>query len=490
MKTLVESEINMSKEEQQLKIRKGSAFVHLLKPCVLGDGIEHVSAAEKDKYQKLVKKAILDRQNSFVKFVPASGAATRMFKHLSNSEPESELLQEFIEKLDRFAFWPQLRKLLQDRGFENLSAPFEFTSQQKAIVLRLLLDQEGMNLGNLPKALVPFHRFEAAVKTPIEEHVEEAVLIAGEHCSLHFTISVEHEQLFLHQKKKVLNKYPNVQIDYSFQDPNTNTLALNERDEVIYEKGEIKTFPAGHGALLQNLQSLSDYDVILIKNIDNIVHSSYLEEVSKEYNTLIGKLIGTRDWLYRAQEMVESGLDDEDLKKMAIEYSNLFGRQPNSTTENLREWLKINLNRPLRVCGMVKNEGKAGGGPFWVETVDSKTNEVFRSVQIIEKVQIDENSAKQNAILKNATHFNPVHIACSLKNYKGEEYNLSEFIDESGYLVTNKTKNGLSYKGLELPGLWNGAMAFWNTVFIEMPLTSFNPVKTVNDLLQPMHQVK
>lgn len=456
-------------EEYISKIQSGPKPIQLQRACVIGDGIIVIDKEEKMRLIKAYSQLITGKKISG--FIPASGAATRMFKHLYTPENNKELVHEFIHNLEQFAFYDELKKKL----------PFLDVATRDEIIEKVL-DSQGLNYGRLPKALIDFHRYEEGVRKSIDEQLVEGVsYVSGNGVSsFHFTISPEHQELVHERLEALRNSYEkqlNTKFDFSFstQQKSTDTISLDENNEVLTDdQGALIFRPGGHGALIHNLNKINS-DVVFIKNIDNITIQNYHEEVVSYKKMLGAYLIQLQNTVF---EMLHE-LDNENASNARLEEMSSF------LTNNLNQTVLPNkadivktLNRPIRVCGMVKNEGKAGGGPFWVKN----------TVQIVESAQMDSNNPKTQEIVSGATHFNPVDLVCGLKNYKGEKFDLLEFVDDETFFVSSKTYGEKNIKVLEHPGLWNGAMAHWLTVFVEVPVSTFHPVKTVNDLLQPAHR--
>jgi len=348
-----------------------------------------------------------------------------------------------------------------------------------------------------PKGLLPFHDYVDFAATPFEEHLKESALYAqtnGE-AKLHFTISEQHKQMFLSEYETIKDRVKkatniNYTIAYSYQKSATDTLAVDMNNEPFRNAdGTLLFRPGGHGALIENLND-QDADIIFVKNIDNVVVPKNVKELSDSKKILTAVLLKVQHKAFKFAEYLEitTPTDEEvfKIKKFLEEHLNVrFIASFN--TYSLQEKIKVlkdKINRPIRICGMVKNEGEPGGGPFWIRDTSGRI-----SLQIVETAQIDMKNKAQASIVKNATHFNPVDLVCGVKNYKGEKFNLLNYINPKQGFITEKTKEGRALKALELPGLWNGAMAYWNTIFVEVPLVTFNPVKTVNDLLKTSHQV-
>ena len=358
--------------------------------------------------------------------------------------------------------------------------------ERNYLLIKTMLSKEHFDFANKPKGVLPFHQKEDKIVTPIEEHIKESVFyqIPNRKAKIHFTVSPEHQSSF----EEIIRQHENVDITFSFQQETTDTLAVNNDNTPFRnDRGELVFRPGGHGALIENLNQLSS-DIIFIKNIDNVSQNHIVDIV--KYKKLLGGI------LFKLQQQIFTFLQELESESVSIEKINeikAFAQRqlhiifPNDFEMYKKsfqiQYLFNELNRPIRVCGMVKNEGEPGGGPFWVKDENGKI-----SLQIIETSQIDLTNEKQVQIVNEATHFNPVDLVCGVKNYKGEKFDLTQFVDENTGFIVSKNKNGKPYKAYELPGLWNGAMANWLTLFVEVPLVTFNPVKTVNDLLKPAHQ--
>lgn len=507
LETLHKKGIDQKMLEIQLEFfKEGIKPIHLLRPATIDDGILSLSKDEAIKFASIYqkKKPLID----ILKFVPASGAATRMFKSLfafkENFDPQKQTfaqyiekhnasdVQEFFDNLSLFAFYPTLQEHLSKSvtDFEQQSP-----DAQKHKIASLLLEEAPFAYANQPKGLLPFHKHSEKVVTAFEEHFREAVMYAsqGEVAHIHFTIAEQHTDAFLKelaQIRPVLEKRYKIQFDITFscQKPSTDTIAVTEDNQYFRDENNQLLFrPAGHGALLKNLNEMHS-DIIFIKNIDNVVVKNYTDETIFYKEVLAGKLEEVRSKIHKILRRIAK----EDIRKKEVAKILDFLAEVNIqvpdyiykfTKKHALDYIQQMLNKPIRVCGMVKNEGEPGGGPFWVQ--DPKGNV---SLQIVESAQVDMKNPQQNQILKSATHFNPVDLVCCIKNYKGEIFNLEQYSDPNQGFISEKTYQGRKLKALELPGLWNGAMAHWLTIFVEVPLITFNPVKTINDLLKKTHQ--
>jgi len=485
----------------------GFPYVTLVKPAAPGDGMLVFPPDRQQKYishfeEKLpVLKA--------VKFVPASGAASRMFKNLFefreklkagadfdkmiSSDPGFNSVQHLIKCIHQFAFFDDLIKVMA----ADSVIPFRMNARDACeSIIHYILDPEGLNYANLPKALLKFHLYPGGARTAAEEHLVEAAAYTKDrhlNARIHFTISPEHLGKFRDLLKEVTESYESaldVKFDISFskQNPSTDTLAVDTDNRPFRNSdGSLLFRPGGHGALLENLNEI-DADLIFIKNIDNIVPDRLKEETIRYKKILGGYLVSLKAtidrYLRRIEEDSASGMELQEMRQFAKD--SLFIDIPDDLSMAAptvqRQTLFSLLNRPLRVCGMVKNEGEPGGGPFWVK---DPRNSV--SLQIVESSQINPADPAQKEILASATHFNPVDLVCSTRDFRGNTFNLKEFVDENTGFISLKSSGGRALKAQELPGLWNGAMAGWITIFVEVPVITFNPVKTVNDLLRSEH---
>ncbi|GLB48429.1 DUF4301 family protein [Neptunitalea lumnitzerae] len=502
--------IPASKIEEQLDIfEEGIPFVTLVAPATYENGIHKIS----DENRAAFVKEFEGRMNelSLLKFVPASGAASRMFKSvfkfINEYDPEKETFNSYVNRekafdmntffigVEKFPFYKEVAESLLEKipNFEDLSDDY-----QKYHFVRELLLEEGFNFGSYPKGALPFHRYKTHPSTAFEEHLYEAALYATSNglAKLHLTIAEEHRSKFEDEYEKVrvhVESKTNVKFDisFSYQKKSTDTIAVDmDNNPFREEDGTILFRPGGHGALIENLNDV-EADIIFIKNIDNVVVMRYKHTLAEYKKMLAGMLLKIQQKAFEYRSLLDEPLvysNDIEMIKIFLEEKLSISITPHFKKYKeiyQIEYLKEILDRPIRICGMVKNEGEPGGGPFWVKGEDACI-----SLQIIESAQIDMSSKSQRNILQKSTHFNPVDIVCSVRNYKGEKYDLRKFVDPKQGFITQKTREGKDLKALELPGLWNGAMANWNTIFVEVPLSTFNPVKTVIDLLKPAHQVK
>ncbi|SFS77082.1 protein of unknown function [Zhouia amylolytica] len=508
-KQIADHGISLEKIENQLEtFKEGIPFVNMISSAVIGNGIRRCTNQEKEDYISTFEA----RKEGFklLKFVPASGAATRMFKELfkflKEFHPHEESINAYVNRtnasmvstffigMEKFPFYDEVMHSLKTKH-----ADYNLLSDdiQKYYFVKEMLLENGLNYGGYPKGLLPFHKYTAETMTAFEEHLYEAALYAtsnGE-AYLHFTISEDHANKFdkeFDRIEKKVEKETGVSfiISFSYQKKSTDTIAVDMQDKPFRESDNTLLFrPAGHGALIENLNE-QEGDVLFVKNIDNVVVARLRSEIAAYKKMLAGMLFDIQETAFSYRR----ALDKESVDEVLInEIKDFIAKELNVVVKpdfyKFKEvyqvaYLKEKLDRPIRICGMVKNEGEPGGGPFWIKDEDGNV-----SLQIIESAQMDVSNSKQRGILKTATHFNPVDLVCGVKNYVGEKYDLSKFTNPRQGFITEKTKNGKALKAMELPGLWNGGMANWNTVFVEVPLITFNPVKTVNDLLKPPHQV-
>ncbi len=502
VKQFEEKGISREKVFAQIEtFKEGIPFVNLKKAAVVGDGILRFSDVEEKDLISYFENA--SQGLNLLKFVPASGAASRMFKAMFNFieeyDPSKETLDAYFEQSGDKAvkqFLEGKEKLpFHDLIMSKVSEKAVSEDEKAYLFVNEMLSENGLNYGFYPKGLLPFHKYGPESATPFEEHLKEAAFYAKSEgkANLHFTISVQHNEMFNDEQDKVGPKISSstdtvFTVSYSNQKPSTDTIAVDlDNKPFKKEDGKILFRPGGHGALIENLNE-QDADIIFIKNIDNVVVDKNLKEVGNSKKMLAGVLLRVQKQAFENASSLEAGVSHGQVNKIKtflenelnVRFSEKFGQM---SFEEQVFALKEKINRPIRVCGMVKNEGEPGGGPFWIESLEGDV-----SLQIIESAQIDLSNPQQADQLKNATHFNPVDIICGVRNHRGEKYDLLKFVDHKQGFITGKTQAGKELKALELPGLWNGGMAFWNTLFVEVPLVTFNPVKTVNDLLKSSHQ--
>ena len=493
-KGISEEKLNKQLEE----FETGFPFLKLEAAAAVGHGIMAPDEEEREAYVQ-AWDAYKAQGKNIVKFVPASGAASRMFKNMfaflsaDYTEPTTDFEKQYFDNIKKFAFREALCekcRLNDGKRIKELIADGNY----KAVVANML-EPKGLNYGQLPKGLLLFHNYEDGPRTPMEEHLVEAALYASSkgEANVHFTVSHDHLELFkakVSEKVETFAKKYGVKYNISFseQKPSTDTVAVNP-DNTLFrnEDGSMLFRPGGHGALIENLNDI-DADVVFIKNIDNVVPDRLKDETVMYKQLIAGVLVTLQKKAFAYLEKLEKGEYTHEYLEEIIRFvqRDLCCRKADIKEledADLVIYLKKKLNRPMRVCGVVKNVGEPGGGPFLTYNQDGTV-----SLQILESSQIDKTNEEYQKMFTEGTHFNPVDLVCAVKDYKGQPFNLPDFVDKSTGFISSKSKNGKELKALELPGLWNGAMSDWNTVFVEVPLATFNPVKTVNDLLREQHQ--
>ena len=486
--------------EQLACFEKGFPFLKLSAAASVENG-GIMRADEKGCEQYLAAwDAYKAGDKKIVKFVPASGAASRMFKNMFEflgaeyDKPTTDFEKKFFDHIHDFAFYNDLNAACLDNTGKNINALLS-EHNYKAVVSNLL-ESAGLNYGALPKGLLKFHRYADGVRTPLEEHLVEGALYAagktGE-VNVHFTVSTEHRALF---EKLVAAKAAEYEakygttyhISFSEQKPSTDTGPADMENKPFRDKdGKLLFRPGGHGALIENLNDL-DADIVFIKNIDNVVPDRLKADTVTYKKLLAGVLVTLQKQAFEYLELLDGGHYSHEQLETIIRFVQQQLRCRRTDLKELEDadlviYLRKKLNRPMRVCGMVKNVGEPGGGPFLAYNPDGTI-----SLQILESSQIDMNDPEKKAMFEKGTHFNPVDLVCAVRDYKGNKFNLLKHVDKATGFISYKSKNGKDLKALELPGLWNGSMSDWNTVFVEVPLSTFNPVKTVNDLLREQHQ--
>lgn len=486
---LAKKGITEDKLNAQLECFKtGFPWLKLAGAASPGKGIMTPDKEEKDTYLNAWTD-YLNGDGKVLKFVPASGAASRMFKnlfeYLDNGEKTS-FIQKFEDGIEHFAFIDDLKAAIAKNGGDS--------SVKTAIAT--LLGDNGLSYGKLPKGLLKFHKYDDGARTPVEEHLVEGALYAGGktgNVHVHFTVSPEHRSLFEALVANVAPKYEaqfgvKYSVSFSEQKSSTDTVAANPDNTPFRGKdGKILFRPGGHGALIENLNDL-DADIIFIKNIDNVVPDRLKPETTEYKKLIAGVLVSKQAKAFKYLQLLDSGVYTHEQLEEIIRFlqNDLSCRNPelkNLEDAELAIYLHKKLNRPMRICGMVKNVGEPGGGPFLAYNNDGTI-----SLQILESSQIDTANEEYMKMFQNGTHFNPVDLVCAVKDYKGNKFDLKKYVDHKTGFISNKSKDGKELKALELPGLWNGSMSDWNTIFVEVPLATFNPVKTVNDLLREQHQ--
>ena len=479
--------------ETQLKqFETGFPFLKLEAAAAVGNGIIAPNEEERQKYVAAWQQYKAEGKR-IVKFVPASGAASRMFKNMfafvdaDYDTPTTDFEKKYFDQIEKFAFYDALDAVCrknEGKGIKELMAEGKY----KAVAAQML-KPEGLNYGQLPKGLLLFHKYDEGARTPMEEHLVEGALYAASNgeAHVHFTVSHEHIEFF---KQKVAEKADlfakkygiSYDITFSEQKPSTDTVAANPDNTPFRNDDNSLLFrPGGHGALIENLNEI-EADVIFIKNIDNVVPDRLKPETVEWKQVIAGVLVTLQAKAFAYLRTLDAGASEEQLKEIAQFVENeLCCRAKGQTVD--AAYLYKKLNRPMRVCGVVKNVGEPGGGPFLTYNQDGTV-----SPQILESSQIDTKNEEYMKMFTQGTHFNPVDLVCAVKDYKGQPFNLPEFVDKTTGFISSKSKSGKELKALELPGLWNGAMSDWSTIFVEVPLGTFNPVKTVNDLLREQHQ--
>lgn len=506
LKNFKRRDVKPEEIERQLKnFKQGFDYVNLSEPATVDNGIFHIEPEEEEllleQYEDAGKKC------EILKMVPASGSATRMFKDLftfmdtyKGTEEEflefvqsksSGTMHEFFEKMDELPFYNRLSAVMWNDGkdIEKLIAKREYIE-----ILKYILTDKGLNYGNTPKGLVDFHIYRDFVRTAFDEHIVEGALYCndGKTSRLHFTVSEEYTNLFKERLKKitkVFEKMFNVkyEVTFSIQKPCTDTVSIDANGDILRDsENQIVFRPGGHGALIYNLNDLKA-DIIFIKNIDNVTPDRSKGDTVKYKKLLAGTLLEVQQKVFGYLEMLDKKPTAEQLSEIdafmsTIGYKEAEGKTYKDQKEHIKHLQQL-LNRPIRICGMVKNEGEPGGGPFWVKAKDGSSR-----LMIIESAQINLKDKEQKKVFEHSTHFNPVDLVCGVKNYKGKKFDLEKFIDTTQGFITNKSYKGKDIRVQELPGLWNGAMANWITVFVEVPLTTFTPVKTVFDLFRFEHR--
>ncbi|MEL7147340.1 MAG: DUF4301 family protein [Bacteroidota bacterium] len=499
---------DVSVVEQQLEnFKKGFPPLTLKKAPSVASGIIKIEEKEKEKLiaQYDQQSAELD----LLKFVPASGAATRMFKalfaFLADYDGSDESYEAFVAKgeaddtfkllkhLEDFAFYEDLKKAYQQRYGESLEEGH--LKRAYTQIIDTLLNDEGLSYGSLPKALLKFHQYDEGARTSLEEHFVEGAQYAkgsGDVVNLHFTVSPAHQEKFEAKVAEVKAGYQerfgvSYNVSYSIQKPSTDTIAVDMEDQPFRnDDGSILFRPAGHGALIENLNEV-EADVIFIKNVDNVVPEKIQQTTYDYKKVLAGLLLSAKSEIssmIKALEGADSSTDLSAIETFLTDKLHNSDEQYDgfSASEKIA-YLKKKLNRPVRVCGVVKNDGDPGGGPFFAQNPDGSV-----SLQIVETAQVDKSDEGQLAIFKQTTHFNPVDLVCSTRDYQGKKFDLLGFRDSDTGFITQKSKDGKDLKAQELPGLWNGAMSDWITLLAEVPVITFNPVKSVTDLLKDEHQ--
>jgi hypothetical protein len=485
--------------ETQLKqFKTGFPFLKLEAAASISQGIISPNTDERSDFEKKWNDYKAEG-HKIVKFVPASGAASRMFKDMFTfltsdyDTPTTDFEKHYFNNIEKFAFYDALDDIClknEKKGIKELISENNY----KAVVSNML-ESKGLNYGQLPKGMLIFHKYDDGARTPMEEHLVEGALYAASNgeANVHFTVSNEHMEFFekkvSQQSDKYAKKYNiNYNITFSEQKSSTDTIAANaDNTPFRTTDGRLLFRPGGHGALIENLNDI-DADVIFIKNIDNVVPDRLKADTIEYKQVIAGILVSLQKKVFEHLNTLDSGKYNHEKLEEIIRFVQQELCCRKSDIKHLEDtelviYLKEKLNRPIRVCGVVKNVGEPGGGPFLTYNQDGTV-----SLQILESSQIDKNNQEYMKMFTTGTHFNPVDLVCAVKDYKGKSFNLPDFVDKATGFISSKSKDGKELKALELPGLWNGAMSDWNTIFVEVPLSTFNPVKTVNDLLREQHQ--
>ena len=493
LKQIAQRGISEAQIETQLnEFKTGFPFLRLEAAAAVGNGIVAPNGQEREQYVKTWEDYKAEGKK-VVKFVPASGAASRMFKDIfsfvdgDSDVPTTAFEKKYFDEIERFAFYDALDAVCQKnegKGIKALMAEGNY----KAVAANML-KKEGLNYGQLPKGMLLFHKYAEGARTPMEEHLVEGALYAASNgeSHVHFTVSHEHIDFF---KQKVAEKADGFaqkygikyDITFSEQKPSTDTIAANTDNTPFREAdGSLLFRPGGHGALIENLNEI-EADVIFIKNIDNVVPDRLKPETVEWKQVIAGVLVSLQKKAFDYLRILDGQPTEAQLAEMAQFVEQCLCTNPKGQKADA-QYLRKKLNRPMRVCGVVKNVGEPGGGPFLTYNQDGTV-----SLQILESSQIDTNNAEYMKMFTQGTHFNPVDLVCAVKDYKGQPFHLPDYVDKTTGFISSKSKGGKELKALELPGLWNGAMSDWSTIFVEVPLGTFNPVKTVNDLLREQHQ--
>ncbi len=485
-------------EEQIQNFKNGFPFLNIQAPALIGDGIKQLTEEKLADYLTVYEEEA--PQKRIVKFVPASGAASRMFKDLyaflesgDKNLADSPFTTKFFEQIASFPFYDDLDESLRESRTDLHAA---LQDKEYHLILEHFLNAAHMGYGELPKGLLKFHSYEQGSRTPTEEHFVEGAdygVGASNTVRLHFTVSPEHQEKFekhIADIRPVFEKKYGVgfEVTFSQQKKSTDTIAVNTDDTpFIEENGEILFRPAGHGALLENLNEI-DGDIVFIKNIDNVVPDRIKSTTTTYKKAIGGILFDVQKKVFQALAALDKQVDENAISMAEEVFEQELGAKfspdyASLSREAKAKYLFEKLNRPIRVCGMVENTGEPGGGPFWVQEEDGSL-----SLQIAETAQLNLEDESQKKLFESSTHFNPTDLVCGLKDYQGNKFDLLAFRDPKTGFITQKSKSGKALKAQELPGLWNGSMSGWNSIFVEVPLITFNPVKTINDLLREVHQ--
>ena len=499
LKQLAQKGISEQQIERQLnEFKTGFPFLRLEAAAAIGRGIMAPTEAERKQYVEAWQQYKAEGRR-VVKFVPASGAASRMFKDMfafvdaDYDVPTTDFEKKYFDNIEKFAFYAELDAVCQKncgKGIKELMAAGDY----KAVAAQML-KAEGLNYGQLPKGLLLFHNYPEGPRTPMEEHLVEGALYAASNgeAHVHFTVSHEHMELFRQKVAQKADQYAKkygikYDITFSEQKPSTDTVAANpDGTPFRNDDGSLLFRPGGHGALIENLNEI-EADVIFVKNIDNVVPDRLKADTVEWKQVIAGVLVCLQQKAFEYLRLLDTGkYTHEQVEEMIrfVQQDLCCRKQDIKELEDadLVIYLRKKLNRPMRVCGVVKNVGEPGGGPFLTYNQDGTV-----SLQILESSQIDKSNKEYMEMFTKGTHFNPVDLVCAVRDYKGQPFDLPKYVDPTTGFISQKSKSGKELQALELPGLWNGAMSDWSTIFVEVPLSTFNPVKTVNDLLRDQHQ--
>lgn len=495
---------NQSLSEREIRnqlaiFKSGIPFVNITAAAEIDSGIEYYDKEEQEKWISIFEN---EKDNlNLMKFVPASGAATRMFKFLHEfladfniqevslkeylDNPKHEDLKTFYNHLKDFAFYDLI---IQNLKSKYSDFPVLEKEEQFLLFVQEMLSEEGLNFAALPKGLIPFHHYKNKSRTAFEEHLYEAAFYVNSNgkSEIHFTVSEDHLELFKKCYNAIIEAIKNdtksdFEVTYSFQKKKTDTVAATPDNQLFLDENGNPVFrPGGHGALIENLNEL-DADIIFIKNIDNVSTQNEIETIAHYKKMLAGRLLDLQKKIFDYVRILKEGKPSDPMLREIAGFIKTELKIP-LVSESKQDFIQL-LNRPVRICGVVENTGAPGGGPFLVK--DSDGNESF---QIVEMAEINTENPDHKSIVAQATHFNPVDLVCGIRNYQGEKFDLLKFINPESGFIAKKSYQGQPIKALERPGLWNGGMAKWLTVFVEVPLITFNPVKKVVDLLDKAHQ--
>lgn len=483
-KQLTSHGISLDEAKRQLEIlRTQPTLVELDRPCTIGDGIVQIQPSDWPGLKELHNEAA--RESRWTKFTPASGAASRMFTL------DEKQQQQFCKEIDRFAFAPELFKVGDGHGVNVREAADRGDYET---IQRLMLSPDGLNFDKIAKGLLPFHRHGDMVRTAFDEHSDEAAACfrnLGDVCRAHFTVGSQHVDAFEFRHELASLENPDVirEVSFSIQEPSTDTIGLETTNDdsqnnqpLRDSSGSLVLRPGGHGALIENLNRMQA-DLVFVKNIDNVQHWQIAAPAREQITILCGYLVRVQTAIHEAMRLLDSNPTDEAAAQLEAiarsHFPHAFGAAHTDGDKKIAA-LREFFHRPLRVCGMVVNQGEPGGGPFWV-----RHDGGGKTVQIVESVEIADD---QKNIVSRATHFNPVLMALGLRDHRGDAFNLHDFVEPSRAIITQKSVDGKMARVIERPGLWNGAMARWNTIFVEVDIATFSPAKRVVDLLNPAHQ--